>query len=178
MNPETLRESPTATIRESVCRIVRARIQEDQMLWFKGRPEQREEALQRLSPETLRIHVLQIPPISKPGIPMIAMTIASDDTGESDPDNLPMQSAEEKYAIWGHVSSTDFKMLCEECAMENVERYEQLLLRTPAAELDRNYNEAHTYRSLYEMELGWARESLRWVQRESTGKIKQNIGFF
>lgn len=154
---------------------VRSRITSNQMLVFKDRPELQQQALERLTADTLVIMVQQIPPITL-GTPCIMMAVDATEKGKCDGILLKIYSDDEKDALWEDVTPEDFAVLCEYCALKNIEYYENLL-KSPPEELDRDFNGSHTYRSLYTMELTWAKETLAWVKGQSPQDLKTRITY-
>jgi hypothetical protein len=134
-----------------------------------------EEVHQRLSTDTFKVVVWKMP---IEDVPYIGCGIPETALGSSDGVSFrvaAMPGAVEE--IWGPIAPADFKVLCEECAMEGVEKYEALLRDTPARELDKKFNEHHTFRSIYQMKLQWAQETLWWVQGTDSNVLKQKIQY-
>lgn len=171
-------ESGVEAIKGPLFQRVRGLIESEQMLLFKDRPEGRENALRRLTPDAFNVAVFHEPILSQRGEPLITIGIKESEKGKHDGVHLQILSDEEKEALWGGVSPADFSVLCEDSALWQIEEYERLLRDTPAEELDRDFNGAHTYRSLYQMMLGWARQTLAWVKRQSPIQLKEHIQYF
>lgn len=171
------KESPADAIKEPIFLRAKALLEADAMAHFQKNPGKRADALQRLSPDTFGVHVYKHPVFSNTGAPIISVGIKETAPGKQDGIAFQIRSDTERDALWNDVTPADFKVLAEECAMESFDELERKLRETSAAELDKNYNGHHTYRSLYTMQLRWARETLAWARDTDATDIKQLIQY-